>query len=173
MTLEIPTRRGFVGGLLGLIAAPAIVRASSLMQIRGEPLILTSPLPLIGEQTSQFMVTELQMSSLLDSMSQFRAKLVEVTGVDRAMLQPVKRVDIFDSMSFTHVMKRGTVSSHGCHGDYRRTQLIDAPRREVTVEGSCELLGMLRAGDVVTVDNLPGGETRYTIPRSAGGRRET
>jgi len=41
------------------------------------------------------------------------------------------------------------------------------------VEGSCELLGMLRAGDVVTVDNLPGGETRYTIPRSAGGRRET
>jgi len=36
---ESPSRRGFIiGGAASLIAAPAIVRAASLMQLRGEPL---------------------------------------------------------------------------------------------------------------------------------------
>jgi hypothetical protein len=34
MTLEIPTRRGFITGLISLVAAPAIVRASSLMPVK-------------------------------------------------------------------------------------------------------------------------------------------
>jgi hypothetical protein len=39
--LIVPTRRGFLAGLGALfIAAPAIVRASSLMPIRGTPLNL-------------------------------------------------------------------------------------------------------------------------------------
>ena len=32
-----PSRRGFIGGLLALVAAPAVVRASSLMPIWPEP----------------------------------------------------------------------------------------------------------------------------------------
>lgn len=34
----VPSRRSFITGIASLIAAPALVRASSLMQIRGEPL---------------------------------------------------------------------------------------------------------------------------------------
>ena len=34
MTLEIPTRRGFITGLISLVAAPAIVRAGSLMPVK-------------------------------------------------------------------------------------------------------------------------------------------
>src|SRR5690348_4294023 len=33
MTLLVPSRRGVLGGLLGLVASPAIVRATSLMSI--------------------------------------------------------------------------------------------------------------------------------------------
>jgi len=33
-------RRSFVGGLIGLVAAPAIVKAASLMPLRGEKLIM-------------------------------------------------------------------------------------------------------------------------------------
>lgn len=36
--LLVPSRRGFLGGLLGLIAAPAIVKATSLMPVRAERL---------------------------------------------------------------------------------------------------------------------------------------
>lgn len=35
--IEQPTRRGFVTGLVALIAAPAIVRASSLMPVKAWP----------------------------------------------------------------------------------------------------------------------------------------
>lgn len=41
---KIITRRGIIGGLLGIIAAPAIVRAESLMPLRGAPLSDGSPL---------------------------------------------------------------------------------------------------------------------------------
>lgn len=34
------TRRGFVGGLVALLAAPAIVRVSSLMQLRSTPIVV-------------------------------------------------------------------------------------------------------------------------------------
>lgn len=37
--IETPTRRGLITGLVSFLAAPAIVRASSLMPIRGTPLI--------------------------------------------------------------------------------------------------------------------------------------
>ena len=37
------TRRGFIAGLAALIAAPAIVRASSLMPIRTPKLIIPTP----------------------------------------------------------------------------------------------------------------------------------
>ena len=33
MALIVPSRRGFIGGLLGLVAAPPIVRVGSLMKI--------------------------------------------------------------------------------------------------------------------------------------------
>lgn len=36
-------RRGLILGLVSLIAAPAIVRASSLMEIRGVPLVVPNP----------------------------------------------------------------------------------------------------------------------------------
>lgn len=37
--IESPSRRGFIlGAAASLVAAPAIVRAASLMQLRGEPL---------------------------------------------------------------------------------------------------------------------------------------
>ena len=41
-------RRGFVGGLAALVAAPAIVRVSSLMPLRGERLVnIATRLPLV------------------------------------------------------------------------------------------------------------------------------
>ena len=45
MSLILPSRRSFLGGIGSLIAAPAILKASSLMPIRGivmetEPLVL-------------------------------------------------------------------------------------------------------------------------------------
>jgi len=36
--MALVTRRAIVGGVIGIIAAPAIVRASSLMPLRGEKL---------------------------------------------------------------------------------------------------------------------------------------
>lgn len=41
----IPSRRGFLAGLSAIIAAPAIVRASSLMPVRGiiQPIAPTFP----------------------------------------------------------------------------------------------------------------------------------
>jgi hypothetical protein len=44
MTLHHPTRRGLIGGLGLLFAAPAIVKASSLMKVRAlpEPVNLTA-----------------------------------------------------------------------------------------------------------------------------------
>lgn len=38
MMLETPTRRGLITSLVSFLAAPAIVRASSLMPLRGVPL---------------------------------------------------------------------------------------------------------------------------------------
>lgn len=38
-------RRGFITGLISLVAAPAIVRAGSLMPVKGEPLVLRTILP--------------------------------------------------------------------------------------------------------------------------------
>lgn len=32
----LPSRRGFIGGLLGLVAAPAVIRVTRLMPIRAE-----------------------------------------------------------------------------------------------------------------------------------------
>ena len=34
MTLQTPSRRGFITGLISLVAAPAIVRVSSLMPVK-------------------------------------------------------------------------------------------------------------------------------------------
>ena len=47
MTLEIDTRRGFLVGALALMAAPAIVRASSLMPVKAVRLY-PSPNPTFG-----------------------------------------------------------------------------------------------------------------------------
>lgn len=41
MTLLVPSRRGFLTGLSALLAAPAIVRFSSLMPVRALPLSIT------------------------------------------------------------------------------------------------------------------------------------
>jgi hypothetical protein len=48
MALEVPSRRAFLGGLAALIAAPAVVRASSLMPISAAKLILP-PTEIIGQ----------------------------------------------------------------------------------------------------------------------------
>lgn len=43
--LIIPSRRGFIGGLLGLIAAPAIVRIESIMPVHSlQPTLLSTML---------------------------------------------------------------------------------------------------------------------------------
>lgn len=52
--LEIPRRR-FLAGLIGLIAAPAIVRVTSLMPVRAAPLVIETPkliLPDVGVSMS-------------------------------------------------------------------------------------------------------------------------
>jgi|HubBroStandDraft_6_1064221.scaffolds.fasta_scaffold564089_3 hypothetical protein len=41
--MPIIGRRGLIIGIASLLAAPAIVRASSLMEIRGVPLVLPNP----------------------------------------------------------------------------------------------------------------------------------
>ncbi len=46
MSLITPSRRGFIGGLAALFAAPAIVRASSLMPISQRALLEVAPLAL-------------------------------------------------------------------------------------------------------------------------------
>ena len=38
-------RRGFIGGLIGSLAAPAIVRATSLMPVKMPPLVLAQAIP--------------------------------------------------------------------------------------------------------------------------------
>lgn len=48
MTLLLPSRRGFLAGLAALCATPAIVRAASLMPLRGS-VLLPSPLQLYNE----------------------------------------------------------------------------------------------------------------------------
>lgn len=42
MSLIIPSRRGFIAGVASLIAAPAVVRASSLMKIIAVPELLSA-----------------------------------------------------------------------------------------------------------------------------------
>jgi hypothetical protein len=40
-----PSRRGFIGGLIGLIAAPALVRASNIMPVRSIPIEAFGAIP--------------------------------------------------------------------------------------------------------------------------------
>lgn len=48
MSLIVPTRRGLLGGLLGLVAAPAVVKADSIMRV----VAWKPPLPVVNEVMS-------------------------------------------------------------------------------------------------------------------------
>lgn len=53
--MDLSRRRLLIGGVV-LIAAPVIVRAASLMVIRGEPLIITPPPELIYPSTDRYIL---------------------------------------------------------------------------------------------------------------------
>jgi hypothetical protein len=58
--LILPTRRGFLAGMIGLIAAPAIVRASSLMPVKALAATVN-----IEPELQQFVVTNVSGNKLL------------------------------------------------------------------------------------------------------------
>lgn len=61
MTGETLTRRGLLGGMLSIIAAPAIVRASSLMPVKSVKVIDFYPSNLIWSQkTPEEIVEDMQ-----------------------------------------------------------------------------------------------------------------
>ena len=66
MSLAIPTRRGFITGLVGLIAAPAIVRASSLMPVKAWPLERILGLPPMYIEGGNYLSDSVQIAWKLD-----------------------------------------------------------------------------------------------------------
>ena len=45
MSLIVPTRRGFIAGLVALVAAPAIIRVADLMPVKALPIQAPPPRP--------------------------------------------------------------------------------------------------------------------------------
>lgn len=148
MGLLEPNRRGFFGGLIAALAAPAIVKAQNIMPVR-TPLIVRKPV--IVPAYPRWMVTEIAHSFHADQLPVARVSLVEAFGADDTIARAVNRNSCHEGEWRDSVDVRQLEDLGGNRIMTARGQV----HREASFSCDHDVANGLMPGDIVTFSHWP------------------
>lgn len=148
--IEMLSRRGFLGGLIAAVAAPAIIRPGILMPIK--PSLVPAAVEPVARTYSRYVVEAVETHFLSDPEPTCRIECSEVIVFGDRILEPVKQIE-WDDITSVNFWWRTDVRPLYALGQTEPVMCGHGiTRREVGFTASRD--HGLRPGDIVDVETV-------------------